>query len=130
VEIDFEPFLATARLLYEGPWVAERYCAVGDFLEQHPQSVYPVTRQIIKRRQAARSRRCLSGAISIDGAAACGRGSLVHGRRVDHTTAGTIYHIDAVNADPIRLNSNLGYYTNFRQSPQPGPRSQCGRFSQ
>jgi allophanate hydrolase len=28
-------------------------------------------------------------------------------------TAGTIYTIDAVNADPVRLNSNLGYYTNF-----------------
>ena len=28
-------------------------------------------------------------------------------------TAGTIYRIDAVDADPIRLNSTLGYYTNF-----------------
>jgi allophanate hydrolase len=28
-------------------------------------------------------------------------------------TAGTIYTIDAVAADPVRLNSNLGYYTNF-----------------
>jgi allophanate hydrolase len=28
-------------------------------------------------------------------------------------TAGTIYRIDAVNADPVRLNSNLGCYTNF-----------------
>jgi allophanate hydrolase len=28
-------------------------------------------------------------------------------------TAGTIYRIDEVLADPIRLNSNLGYYTNF-----------------
>ena len=27
VEIDFEPFYETARLLYEGPWVAERYLA-------------------------------------------------------------------------------------------------------
>jgi allophanate hydrolase len=28
-------------------------------------------------------------------------------------TAGTIYTIEQVEADPIRLNSNLGYYTNF-----------------
>ena len=27
VEVDFAPFLETARLLYEGPWVAERYVA-------------------------------------------------------------------------------------------------------
>ena len=25
VEIDIAPFMACARLLYEGPWVAERY---------------------------------------------------------------------------------------------------------
>jgi allophanate hydrolase len=28
-------------------------------------------------------------------------------------TAGTIYRIDEIEADPIRLNSKLGYYTNF-----------------
>ena len=28
-------------------------------------------------------------------------------------TAGTIYTKDAVAADPIQLNTNLGYYTNF-----------------
>jgi len=28
-------------------------------------------------------------------------------------TTGTIYTIDEVNADPIQLNTNLGYYTNF-----------------
>ena len=28
-------------------------------------------------------------------------------------TAGTIYTIDEVNANPVQTNSNLGYYTNF-----------------
>jgi allophanate hydrolase len=28
-------------------------------------------------------------------------------------TTGTIYEIAAVEADPVRLNSNLGLYTNF-----------------
>ena len=28
-------------------------------------------------------------------------------------TAGTIYRIAEMEADPIRLNANLGYYTNF-----------------
>src|SRR5208282_2156372 len=28
-------------------------------------------------------------------------------------TAGTIYEVARVNADPIRLNTTLGYYTNF-----------------
>ena len=31
VEIDFRPFVEVARLLYEGPWVAERYAAIKIF---------------------------------------------------------------------------------------------------
>ena len=113
VEIDFEPFLAAARLLYEGPWVAERYCAVGDFLEQHPEAVYPVTRQIIsggKHPTAADAFRSQYRLMELRRATEqtwSGVDVLVT------PTAGTIYRIDAVNADPVRLNSNLGYYTNF-----------------
>jgi allophanate hydrolase len=113
VEIDFEPFLATARLLYEGPWVAERYCAVGDFLERQPNSLHPVTRQIISGGR---------NATAVDTFRAQYR--LMELRRAAERawksmdvlvtpTAGTIYRIDAVESEPIRLNSNLGYYTNF-----------------
>jgi len=28
-------------------------------------------------------------------------------------TAGTVYTIEQVEADPLQLNTNLGYYTNF-----------------
>jgi allophanate hydrolase len=113
VEIDFEPFLAAARLLYEGPWVAERYCAVGDFLEQHPEAVYPVTLEIIRAGRnptAAEAFRAQYRLMDLR------RATEEAWSSVDvlvTPTAGTIYRIDAVNADPIRLNSNLGYYTNF-----------------
>ena len=36
VEVDLAPFFEVARLLYEGPWVAERTAVVGDFLAAHP----------------------------------------------------------------------------------------------
>jgi allophanate hydrolase len=113
VEIDFEPFLAVARLLYAGPWVAERYCAVGDFLEQHPEAVYPVTRDIIsggRNPTAADAFRAQYRLMELR------RATQEAWSRVDvlvTPTAGTIYRIAAVNADPVRLNSNLGYYTNF-----------------
>ena len=48
VEIDFEPFLETAQLLYHGPWVAERYLAIREFFDHEPDKVFPVTRQIIE----------------------------------------------------------------------------------
>ena len=33
VEIPFGDFYATANLLYEGAWVAERYAAIADFID-------------------------------------------------------------------------------------------------
>src|SRR5262249_36392662 len=47
VEFDMEPFYQAARLLYEEPWVAERYLAARSVIERAPQSMHPVTRQII-----------------------------------------------------------------------------------
>ena len=45
--VDFAPFLETARLLYEGPWVAERYVAIREFIERNPKALHPVTAAII-----------------------------------------------------------------------------------
>jgi allophanate hydrolase len=113
VEIDLEHFLAAARLLYEGPWLAERYCAVGEFLERQPQSVHPVTRQIIlggRDAKAADAFRCQYRLMELR------RATERTWHEIDvlvTPTTGTIYRIDAVESDPVRLNSNLGYYTNF-----------------
>lgn len=113
IEIDFSPFLETARLLYEGPWVAERYAAIREFFETRPDSIFPVTHQII------------GGATKFSAAdtfAALYRLKMMQ-RRTESVwqsldvivtpTAGTIYKIAEVNAEPVRCNSNLGYYTNF-----------------
>jgi allophanate hydrolase len=113
VEIDFTPFRAAARLLYEGPWVAERYVTAEDVLIRQPEALLPVTRGIIA---AARDK------TAIDAFKAEYR--MQHYRRQAHRaltavdflltpTAGTLYTIAEVQADPIQLNSNLGYYTNF-----------------
>jgi allophanate hydrolase len=113
VELDFEPFLATARLLYEGPWVAERYAAIEAFIEQRPEALFPVTRDIIVAGKQAGALDAFKAQYRL----------MEYRRRSEQVwqdvdvivtpTAGTIYRIDAVNDDPVRLNSNLGYYTNF-----------------
>jgi allophanate hydrolase len=113
VEIDIEPFYATARLLYEGPWVAERYLTARALIASSPEALHPVTRQVI-----------LAGAHGTAADAFAAFYQLEELRRVrDHTfraidvmvlpTAPTIYAIDEVLADPIGLNSRLGAYTNF-----------------
>ena len=113
VEIDFELFLATARLVYEGPWVAERYCAVGDFLERQPDSVYPVTRQIISSGRNATAADAFRAQYRLMELRRAAEKAWLEMDVLVMPTAGTIYRIDAVEAEPIRLNSNLGYYTNF-----------------
>src|SRR5258706_5916547 len=47
IGFDLEPFYETARLLYEGPWVAERYLVIRDLLASSPDAIHPVTRDII-----------------------------------------------------------------------------------
>jgi allophanate hydrolase len=113
VEIDIEPFYETARLLYEGPWVAERYITARALIASSPEAMHPVTREII-----------LGGArpSAVDTFAALYK--LEELRRVrDHTfreidalvlpTIPTAYTVEQVLADPIGLNSRLGTYTNF-----------------
>jgi len=113
VEIDIEPFYETARLLYDGPWVAERYISVRSLIASAPEAMHPVTRQII-----------LGGAHpgAVDAFKAFYQ--LEELRRVrDHTfgeidmlalpTVPTVYTVAQVLADPIGLNSRLGTYTNF-----------------
>ena len=48
VEVDLTPFLDAAKLLYDGPWVAERYVAIQDFINAQPEAVFPPVRTIIE----------------------------------------------------------------------------------
>jgi allophanate hydrolase len=113
VDIDFTPFLEAARLLYEGPWVAERYAAIGRFMEAHPEALFPVTAQIIAGGRKPSAVEAFEGEYQLK---ALKRASEAAWSQVDFIltpTAGTLYSIAAVDADPIRLNATLGYYTNF-----------------
>ncbi|HTJ67851.1 MAG TPA: allophanate hydrolase [Actinospica sp.] len=116
VEVDIEPFLAAARLLYQGPWLAERWHAIAPLLGEqgldHP-DLDPTVRRV------------LSGADAISGADTfAGLDELARLRRL---TAPTWDVADAlllpvtpghptlaqVAADPVGENSRLGTYTNF-----------------
>jgi allophanate hydrolase len=113
VEIDFQPFLETARLLYQGPWVAERYVAIREFIEQKPQALHPVTRQIIQGGKELKAADAFAAYYRLK---ELRRKTAPTWDQIDvllTPTAGTVYTIAAVAADPIRLNSDLGYYTNF-----------------
>lgn len=111
--IDYSPFRELAALLYEGPWVAERYAAVQQLVERNPKAIQAVLASI------------LAGATRFDAVDAFKfeyrRAALA--RRINDAlasfcalivpTAPTIFTIQQVMDDPIQLNSRLGIYTNF-----------------
>ncbi|GAA1259414.1 allophanate hydrolase [Sphaerisporangium rubeum] len=113
VPIDLEPFLAAGRLLYEGPWVAERLAAVGDFAERHPDMVHPVTLRILN------GGRSLSAVDAFEGLY---RLAELRSRTMREWTSmdvlavptvPTTFTVEEMLADPITLNSVLGHYTTF-----------------
>ena len=113
VEVDFEPLHAVARLLYEGPWVAERYAATRSLLETSPQSFHPVTRTII---EAARGLTAVSAFEATYRLMELRRTVAPLLAQLDCLAVPTVpraYTVAELEADPITLNSNLGSYTNF-----------------
>ncbi|MBV8780451.1 MAG: hypothetical protein JO353_03555 [Phycisphaerae bacterium] len=113
VEIDFQPFQQAARLLYSGPWLAERSLAPADLLARDPDAVHPITRQILTAGQSLTAADAFKGLHEL---AKCRQLTAEQWQKMDVLfvpTAGTIYTIDQISADPLRLNANLGRYTNF-----------------
>ena len=113
VEIDIKPFYEAARLLYEGPWVAERYLVVKALIASAPEALHPVTRQIIL---AGAHRTAADTFAAFYRLEELRRGADRTFRSIDALvlpTAPTVYTVAQALDDPIGLNSRLGTYTNF-----------------
>ncbi len=113
VEIDWDPFREAARLLYSGPWVAERLAAIEPFLKDHAADMDPTVAKIISGASRYSAVEAFRAAYRLNEL------KLEAERRWSEMdvlllpTTPTIYTIAAVEADPVQLNTNLGYYTNF-----------------
>lgn len=113
VEIDFQPFLDAAVLLYGGPWIAERYAGIRHFIEARPEQLHPVVRQVLSSAQDKSAIDAFDGLHRLQHLKHQARSVLSGLSCIVTPTAPRIYRIDEVLADPVNLNSNLGYYTNF-----------------
>lgn len=113
IPFDLSPFLEAASLLYQGPWVAERYAALESFFDSNQEQCLEVIQTIVggaKDLSAAETFKAMYQLQALK--VRCDQ--LMDDVDVVLTpTTGTIYTIDEVNSDPIALNTNLGYYTNF-----------------
>ena len=113
VEIDFEPFLETAKLLYHGPWLAERYLAIREFFDHEPDKVFPVTRQIIEAGRKPSAVDAFNGYHRLQELRSSDRNRLAIGGYADRPYGRPAICDQRNTVDPIALNTELGYYTNF-----------------
>jgi allophanate hydrolase len=113
VEVDLEPFLAAASMLYSGPWVAERTAAVEDLLKTNPGAVHAVVRAILQGGIGYSAVDAFKAQHQLQAFARVAE-QLWEGVHVLLLpTAPTIYRLAEVLAEPVALNANLGRYTNF-----------------
>lgn len=113
VPIDLTPFVEAAKLLYEGPWVAERWAAVGDFVAAKPDAVFPVTRQILEASQGWQAADLFKAQ---DRLKEFSRQAESVWEEIDFLllpTTPCLFTVEQVLSDPFSTNATLGRYTNF-----------------
>ncbi|MBV9394636.1 MAG: allophanate hydrolase [Methylobacteriaceae bacterium] len=113
IDLDFAPFAETARLLYEGPWVAERWSVIEELARRQPDAIHPITRAVIEPGASVSAVETFRAFYRL---AEMRAKVLPVWSSVDALllpTAPSVYDRIKVDADNIRLNSRLGIYTNF-----------------
>jgi allophanate hydrolase len=113
VELDLSPFLEAARLLYEGPWVAERYSVAGELMEQNPHAVLPVIRAVLAKAPAVTGVQTFRAQYRLQALKALCDKALEGLDCVVTPTIGRPVTLAELDAEPVLRNSELGFYTNF-----------------
>ncbi|MEM7735378.1 MAG: allophanate hydrolase [Deinococcota bacterium] len=112
-EVDFTPFRETAELLYGGPWVSERVSAIESFYTDHKNDLHPVLRIILENAERYSAADVFNAMHKLE---ALRRRCDALWQDIDvlvTPTTSRIFTIDEVGEEPLELNSQLGYYTNF-----------------
>src|SRR3984957_16673174 len=113
VGFDLEPFYETARLLYEGPWVAERYLVIRNLLASSPDAIHPITREIAAAGARLTAADTFAALYRLQALRRIAERAFANIDALVLPTAPTVYSTAQVLANPIELNSRLGTYTNF-----------------
>jgi allophanate hydrolase len=115
VPIDLEPFLRAGQLLYGGAFVAERYAAVGNFVDTHRDEVDPTVGTIIAAAAGFSATEMVNdqealAALAVTAQAEwmrVGADALLLPTTTGHPT------LEQVAADPVGVNVALGRFTTF-----------------
>jgi allophanate hydrolase len=113
VEIDMEPLNEVARLLYNGPWVAERTAAIKDLLRDDPDAIHPVVREIVQQGHDYSAVDAFEAGYRLADLARVTEEMWTQVDILALPTAPTSYRTAEMLAAPIALNASFGAYTNF-----------------
>lgn len=111
--VSLRPFIDAAKLLYQGPWVAERTLATHTILDTQPDAMLPVIRTIVEGGKNLNALDSFRAQYQLQTYIQQARPLLQGVDAILAPTIGTTYTLQAVENDPIALNSNLGHYNNF-----------------
>jgi len=113
VEMDFQPFYDVAQLLYEGSWVAERHAVIEHLLKSDPNSVHPVTTQIVSKAVNFSATDAFRDQYKVADLKRAVEPIMATIDLLCVPTIPTFYSVDDLARDPVQPNSNFGTYTNF-----------------
>ncbi len=113
VETDFSPLFDAAKLLYEGPWVAERYLATKEIIENNPSAMMEVTHKIIAGGANPKATDAFTALYQLRAAKQLSDKLVASVDVLVTPTAGRHFTLEEIEQEPIARNSQLGYYTNF-----------------
>jgi len=111
--VDFSTFEEASDLLYNGPWVAERLTTVGEFIKNHPDDIDPTVRGIIRDGEMYSASDAFEAFHRLERLRKDAETIFENIDALVVPTLGIIYTIEDEQLDPITINSQLGYYTNF-----------------
>lgn len=113
VEVPFQVIFETSEMMFVGPWLAERFAAVGQFVESHPDEIDSAVHKVIMSAKAFSAVDAFNAVYKL-------RENVIEIRKIfDQVdlmavpTVGTVYTIDDIKADPIGTNATNGQYLNF-----------------
>jgi len=113
ITIDYTPFNEAALLLYEGPWVTERYLAAQPLIDDNPEAIFPVVREIIAPGGKPPATALFKAQYRLEELKKACHEQLAGLDCLLTPTAGRLFTIAEMLDEPVLRNSQLGYYTNY-----------------
>ena len=100
-------------MIFDGPFLAERYAAVGDFIERHPDAVDPIVKSVVQASKNFSASKAFKANYRLDCNVRQIQNIFKHYDIIAALTVGTLYQINEVLAEPFYTNASNGLYMNF-----------------